>query len=323
MAGIAGILDTTVSSRHAELIARARSMSEQAPGGLLLRTDAVADESAGIALAATGLTEPDDPARLTISVRSESGRFLIAITGGNGPYTTLRKRLNRESDTSPIAAIIASSVELLGLASTLTLCDGPLALAVWDRAERTLSIGRDRFGQESLFAAWAGSSFIFGSHLFSLVAHPQFRRDIDPGSIAQYLRFSTFHSPATAFTDAVRINPGSMVTIRTDQSARSIAQISVAAIRDDAIAGINHRFSGSAAEATDALNTALQTSIRESTADPTAPLGIFFSGGVDSTLIAAVAAGMNERPIHAITAGFNETGYDESSHARIIANHLK
>ncbi|CAN5365228.1 asparagine synthase (glutamine-hydrolyzing) [soil metagenome] len=298
-------------------------MSEQAPGGLLLRTGVEADESAGIALAATGLTDAADPARLTAIVQSESGRFLIAMTGGNGPFTTLRKRLDRETDPRPIATIIAASIELIGMAPTLALCDGPLALAVWDRAERTLSIGRDRFGHESLFAAWAGSSFIFGSHLFSLAAHPQFRRDIDPGSVAQYLRFSTFHSPATAFTDAVRIQPGSMVTIRVDRPGAAVQQIPVASIREDAEYGLGHRFTGSFADAANALEHALQTSVRESTADPSAPLGIFFSGGLDSTLIAAVASSLNERPVHAITAGFDEAGYDESGHARAIAKHLK
>jgi asparagine synthase (glutamine-hydrolysing) len=322
MAGIAGILDTTASSQEAQLIARVRSMSEQAPGGLLLRTEAEADASAGIALAATGVTDTGDLARLTAIVQSESGRFLVAMTGGNSPYTTLRQRLGRESDPRPIAAVIAASVELIGMAPTLARCDGPLALAVWDRAERTLSIGRDRFGQESLFAAWAGSSFIFGSHLFSLVAHPQFRRDIDPGSIAQYLRFSTFHSPATAFSDAVRISPGSMVTIHADRPGATLQQIPAATIRADAEYGLRHRFSGSFSDATNALEHALQTSVRESTADSSAPLGIFFSGGLDSTLIAAVASSLNERPVHAITAGFDESGYDESGHARAIARHL-
>jgi asparagine synthase (glutamine-hydrolysing) len=323
MAGIAGILDTSVSSRPADLIARARSMSEQAPGGVFQRTGVETDESAGIALAATGLSDAGDPARLTAIVESESGRFLIAMTGGNGPFTTLRKRIDRETDPSPIATVIAASIELIGMALTLAFCDGPLALAVWDRAERTLSIGRDRFGHESLFAAWAGSSFIFGSHLFSLLAHPQFRRDIDPGSIAQYLRFSTFHSPATAFTDAVRIQPGSMVTIRVDRPGAAIQQIPVATAREDAEYGLGHRFAGSFADAANALEHALQTSVRESSADPSAPLGIFFSGGLDSTLIAAVASSLNERPVHAITAGFDESGYDESGHARAIARHLK
>lgn len=323
MAGIAGVLDTSQESRRAELTSLARAMSEQAPGGSQLRTCAEADETSGLVLAATGITDPGDPARFTALVESDSGRFLVAMTGGNGPYTTLRKKLDREPDSGPAVSLIAASIELIGIALTLALCDGPLALAVWDRAERSLTIGRDRFGQESLFAAWAGSSFIFGSHLFSLLAHPQFRREIDPGSIAQYLRFSTFHSPATAFADAVRIEPGSMVTIRADRPGAAIQPIPVATIREDAEYGLGHRFTGSFADAANSLEQALQTSVRESSADPSAPLGIFFSGGLDSTLIAAVASSVNERPVHAITAGFDEAGYDESGHARAIARHLK
>lgn len=322
MAGIAGILDTSLSSGRESLRSLACALARQAPGGTESNVDIVADETAGIALAVAGVTAIEDTARLTCITRSPTGRFLIAMTGGNGPFTRMRKALRREDGITQPADLIARSIELTGIGETLALSDGPLALAVWDRAERSLTIGRDRLGQEPLFAAWAGASFVFGSHLFSLAAHPNFRREVDPGSVAHYLRFSTFHSPVTAFTDAVRIMPGSIVTIRADHPGGPIAQTPVATVRDSAIQGLSSRFTGTADEATDALEQALQASIREATSDPTAPLGVFFSGGVDSTLIAAVAASMGERPIHAITAGFNEAGYDESEHARSIARHL-
>jgi asparagine synthase (glutamine-hydrolysing) len=322
MAGIVGILDTSASTGQERLRALASALAEQAPGCDSGGTDTIADETAGIALAAAGVTGAEQTARLTTITRSPSGRFLIAMTGGNGPFTRMRATLKRNADTTPVTTLIAMTVELLGAGETLALCDGPLALAVWDRAEQSLTIGRDRLGQEPLFAAWAGDSFVFGSHLFSLVAHPQFRRDIDRGAVAHYLRFSTFHSPVTAFRDAVRINPGSIVTVRADHPGAPIAQAPVATVRDDAVHGLSHRYIGSADEATNALERALQTSIREAAADPSAPLGVFFSGGVDSTLIASVAASMGERPVHAITTGFNEAGYDESQHARAIAQHL-
>jgi asparagine synthase (glutamine-hydrolysing) len=279
------------------------------------------DEASGIALAVTPATDRRQAADFSGITQSSDGRFTIAVAGGYGPFTQLRHTLRRVDEHDHMQ-LFAHAVVTLGVAETLRLVEGPLAIAVWDRSEQLITIGRDRFGQEPLFAAWAGTSFLFATHLFSLLVHPEFRRDIDRGAVAQYLRFSTSHSPATMLSGAVRIHPGAIVTIRGDRHGSTIPQQPVISIRNDAIRGLNHRFTGSFAEATDALEQALQTSLREATADPAAPLGIFFSGGVDSTLVATVASTMRERQLTAITAGFAEAEYDESAHARGIATHL-
>lgn len=322
MAGIAGILDTSMLSGKENLLSLARAMSEQAPGSASRRTDVTADETTGIALAATGVSGAGDDARLTSIARSATGRYLIAMTGANGRWTSLRRELGQSRPEQPAAALIAAAVEELGISRTLALSDGPLALAVWDRAERTLTIGRDRYGQENLVAAWAGSSFIFGSHLFSLVTHPGFRREIDRGAAALYLRQACFASPWTIFSGTTRVKPGATITVQADRPGAELVQIPAASIREDAQFGLEHRFTGTPAAAVDALETALQTAFRDATAEPNTPISIFFSGGIDSTLLAAIAASTGDRPVHAITAGFNEVSRDESGHARAIAKHL-
>lgn len=322
MAGIAGILDTSMLSHKESLLSLACAMSGQAPGAKTLRTDATADESTGIVLAATGISSANDPAQLTAIARSSTGRFLIAITGTNSPFRELRGVIDREYELEPGAALIAEAIERIGVARTLALVDGPFALAVWDREERTLTIGRDRYGQESLFAAWAGSSFIFGSHLFSLVTHPNFRREIDRGAVAQYLRYSHFQSPNTVFAGTIRVKPGAIVTMHAARPGAEIVQNPAASIREDAQFGLANQFTGSATAAADALESALQNAFRDAMTDANAPIGIFFSGGLDSTLLATTAASIGTRPVHAITAGFSEAAYDESGHARTIARHL-
>ncbi|MGH2550565.1 MAG: asparagine synthetase B family protein, partial [Thermomicrobiales bacterium] len=321
MAGIVGILDTSMLSGKDELIALARAMADQSPVAGTLRTDAVSDETAGIVLAAAGIATADDPAHLTALARSASGRFLVAMTGTNSPFRKLRAEIERNEPTIPSAAVIAAGIEQIGAANTLALVDGPFSFAVWDQAERTLTLGRDRYGQESLFAAWSGSSFIFGSHLFSLVTHPNFRREIDRGAVAQYLRYAHFQSPNTVFTQAIRVKPGSLVTMRASEPGAEIVQ-TPSPILGDAQFGIANQFTGNASAAADALESALQTAFRDAMADTTSPIGIFFSGGLDSTLLAVTAASIGDRPVHAITAGFDEAAYDESGHARQIARHL-
>jgi asparagine synthase (glutamine-hydrolysing) len=321
MAGIAGILDTSMLSSKNQLISLARAMADQAPVAGTLRTEAVADETTGFVLAAAGIAAADDSAHLTALARSASGRFLVAMTGTNSPLRKLRTVIDRNDRAIPSAAVIATAIEQIGPAETLGLVDGPFAFAILDQAERTLTLGRDRYGQESLFVAWAGSSFIFGSHLFSLVTHPNFRREIDRGAVAQYLRYSHFQSPHTVFTQAVRVKPGSLVTMHASQPGAEIVQ-TMSPILEEARFGIANQFTGNATAAADALESALQTAFHEAMADTTSPIGIFFSGGLDSTLLAATAASIGDRPVHAITAGFDAAAYDESGHARQIARHL-
>jgi asparagine synthase (glutamine-hydrolysing) len=322
MAGISGILETSMISGNDWLLRLVNHMAGQTPGAERLRIEATADETSGLTLAAAGVPAADDPARLTALARTTSGRYTIALTGTNGPFRSIRRALDRMDDARPSAALLATAVEDLGVARVLQLVDGPLALAVWDRAERTLTLGRDRYGQETLFAGWAGSSFLFASHLFSLAAHPGFSREIDRGAAAQFLRYSHFQSPNTIFRSAIRVLPGGVITIRADRPGADITQECVASIRDDAQAGLQHRFTGSRQAATDALDAAVRSAFHDATTDPSTPIGVFFSGGLDSTLLAATAAAMGERPVHAITAGFHEAAYDEASHAAEIARHL-
>jgi asparagine synthase (glutamine-hydrolysing) len=316
MAGIAGVFDTSAQSDEDSLRALVHAMAEQVPEPHHSARSEIA-APCGLAMAAIGCSSA---AQIAAIERARDGRLLVAIAGGNTPFTRLRAALRDADRSAP--ELIAGAISLFGIEETLRLNDSPLALAVWDSEERTLTLARDRFGLAPLFAAWAGTSFIFGSYLFSLLVHPRFRRELDHGNVAHYLRFSTSHSPVTPFTGAVRVPPGSIVTVRADRAGAPIEPMPVASIRADAELGLRQRFTGSADEATDALERALQTSIRESSADPAAPLGVFFSGGTDSTLIGAVAAGLGEREVHAFTTGFTEQRYDESQHARGIAGHL-
>jgi asparagine synthase (glutamine-hydrolysing) len=322
MSGIIGLLDSRRSLPEPVLTTRLREMATQLPGPA--RTDQAIqlEPSSGLGLAVSGQSFASDTANLTALVASPSGRFSIALTGTNSPLRAIRSALGRSGDARPSAALLAAAVEDLGIARVLQLVDGPLALAVWDRAERTLTIGRDRYGQETLYAGWAGPTFLFASRLFSLATNPGFSREIDRGAVAQFLRYSQIKAPNTILCDAVQLRAGAVITVRADRPGAELVQTVVASVHDDALTGIANRFTGSQAAATDALDAAVRTAFRDATANPTAPIGIFFSGGLDSTLLAATAAAMGERPVHAITAGFHETAYDEASQAAEVARHI-
>src|SRR3546814_17363195 len=97
------------------------------------------------------------------------------------------------------------------------------ALAVWDRAHRTLSLARDRLGQKPLYYGWAGDTFLFGSELKALRADPAFSRDVAPEMMAPYLRYGMITAPHTIHPHAWKLPAGAILSLSAaDAAARRL-----------------------------------------------------------------------------------------------------
>src|SRR5690606_36176470 len=117
---------------------------------------------------------------------SASGRWVLAYNGEVYNHLALRQRLEGEgaapawrghSDTETLLACI----EAWGIESTLHASVGMFAIALWDRSERALVLARDRIGEKPLYYGWQGDTFLFGSELKALRAHPAFHSARDRG----------------------------------------------------------------------------------------------------------------------------------------------
>jgi asparagine synthase (glutamine-hydrolysing) len=196
------------------------------------------------------------------------------------------------------------------------------AFAVWDRAERELWLVRDRLGIKPLYYGESGGVWLFGSELKALRAHPAFDGDLDPDAVVQLLRHGYIPAPRSIHRRIRKLWPGSLLRISAKGDrlcASSSAQYW--SLAEVARRGTMEPFRGTPAEAEHELESLLARAVRRRMVSDV-PLGAFLSGGVDSSTVVALMQRASDRPVETFSIGFDEPGYDESSHAREVARHL-
>jgi asparagine synthase (glutamine-hydrolysing) len=254
---------------------------------------------------------------------SASGRYVIIFNGEVYNFAVVRAELEKighqfrgGSDTE----VLLAAVEEWGLLSAITRFVGMFGFAIWDREERALHLVRDRLGIKPLYYGWQGGTFLFGSELKALAAHPAFHAEIDRDSLALYMRHGYVPAPYAIYRDIHKLPPGTILTLRSQDDAESTPEPFWSA-REVVEAGHGHPFTGSESEAVAALDALLRDSVAlRMIAD--VPLGAFLSGGIDSSTVVALMQSQSARPVKTFTIGFHEAGYDEAAHAAAVATHL-
>jgi asparagine synthase (glutamine-hydrolysing) len=211
-------------------------------------------------------------------------------------------------------------LEQWGLEDSLKRWNGMFAFAMWDRETRALHLGRDRFGEKPLYYAWMGRTFLFGSELKALRAHPAFREEIDRNALALYLRYNCVPTPYCIYKGVFKLPPATFLTLTRSnpQSAKPIPYWSLRTVTED---GLANRFSGTMEDAADQLEILLRDSVKlRMVAD--VPLGVFLSGGVDSSTVTALMQAQSSRPVKSFSIGLRESDYDEATDAKAVARCL-
>ena len=315
MCGIAGFLggervDAEIVGRMARVLAH-RGPDDQ---GIWL------DRDAGIALGHRRLSIIDLSAAGHQPMASASGRYVISYNGEVYNFAELRDQLpdvawRGHSDTE----VLLAGFEAWGIKRTLEKASGMFALAIWDKAERTLCLARDRLGEKPLYYGRQGGAFLFGSELKALREHPEFEGEIDRESIALLTRYLVIPAPRSIYRGIAKLMPGTLLTLRAGVAAPIIETYwSGAAV---ARAGVADPLRLNPTEATGALEQVLEEAVgRQMVAD--VPLGAFLSGGVDSSTIVAIMQKLSPRPVKTFTVGFDDRDFNEAEHAKAVARHL-
>jgi asparagine synthase (glutamine-hydrolysing) len=320
MCGITGFLDPgtndgeSLSRRVAAMADRLHHRGPDA-GGVWV------EPAAGLAFGHRRLSILDlSPAGAQPMV-SQCGRFTVCYNGEIYNAPELAERLERDgvvrrghSDTE----IMLEWCARYGVRTMLEAAEGMFAFALWDRAERTLMLARDRIGIKPLYWGAFGSLFLFGSELKALRAHPGWRGEIDRDALAGYLRFGYVPAPLSIWQGVRKLEPGMLLTLGPDREPRQERYWDLRAV---ARAGRAEPFAGSPGEAVAELERLLRRAVRgEMMAD--VPLGCFLSGGIDSSTVAALMQAESTRPVRTFSIGFAAAGYDEADAARAVAAHL-
>lgn len=188
---------------------------------------------------------------------------------------------------------------------------GMFAFALYDRRTQTLFLARDRLGVKPLhYSLLPDGQLIFGSELKVLLAHPGLPRAIDEPAVEDYFAYGYIPDPRTILRAARKLPAAHTLTIRRGRpvpAPRSYWDISFEA-----------RHKGSADDLGAEFIERMREAVRIRLVSEV-PLGAFLSGGVDSSAVVAMMAGLSSTPVNTCSIGFDEPGFDESDYARRIA----
>lgn len=188
---------------------------------------------------------------------------------------------------------------------------GMFAFVIWDENRQTAFLARDRLGVKPLYyALLPDGQLIFGSELKALLAHGALAREIDPLALEEYFALGYVAEPRTVFKSAFKLEPAHTLALRRGEPAAAPRAYWDVVFTGDARI--------SAEDAEEELVTRLRESVRLRMIAEV-PLGAFLSGGVDSSAVVAMMAGLSQDPVNTCSIGFADPRFDESAFAAQVA----
>ncbi len=321
MCGIAGFLDHSSKAIPYNLSEVASHMAETMYSRGPDHGGVWADERNGLALCHRRLAVIDLSPSGHQPMFSADGRYVITYNGEIYNFLELKKTLEKMghsfSGTSDTEVLLQACVTW-GVKKAIEHCIGMFAFGLWDRLENTLTLGRDRLGIKPLFWANFKNVLIFGSELKALRAHPKFNPSLNLSAMSTYLRFGYIPSPSSIYEQVHKLEPGSLLTFRP-QHAPQIERYWD--LRKITIQNTRTPWAFDEQETLVQLESVLGEAVRQRLISDV-PLGAFLSGGIDSSTIVALMQKHSDHPVRTFTIGFQETGSDESVHAKKIAAYL-
>ena len=250
---------------------------------------------------------------------SPTGRFVVTLNGEIYNFQDLRRELDAEWRGHSDTEVMAAAFEAWGVEAAVKRFNGMFAIAVWDRLLRRLHLIRDRMGVKPIYYGFAGRTFVYGSELKALRQHPDFDARIDPEAVNLYLRFMYVPAPHSIYQGISKLMPGTILTF--DPATRETSTTVYWSVRDAAMRGTANRFRGTEEDASRELEALLRDAVRiRMVAD--VPLGVFLSGGVDSSVVTAMMQAESATPVRSFSIGFADAAFNEAHFAAAVARHL-
>lgn len=238
-------------------------------------------------------------------------RYWIVFNGEIYNYRELRRDLealghafHTESDTE----VIVNAYAEYG-ADCLHRFNGMFAFAIWDRQTRSLFLARDRMGVKPLYYHDGAGAFVFGSEIKALLASGHVGAALDSERVWEYFVYRGVSGENTLFAGIRSLLPGHWMRVTTDGCeirqfwSHRRAEFPVACSLESGVARLE-------ALLVDAVRLRLMSEV---------PLGTFCSGGVDSSLVTAIAARQLGEGVNTFSVGFSDAAYDETRYARRVA----
>ncbi len=318
MCGIAGILAFEEVSDLAQRVrALCKALVHRGPdaGGVWL------DPQHKVAIGHRRLSIMDPQHRSDQPMTSPSGRYVLTYNGEIYNWQALRAQLENRGhvfQTSSDTEVLLQGLDAWGVEGCLHRIDGMFAFAAWDQKNRHLSLCRDRLGIKPCYWMRQGTQFMFASEIGPLLQGSGQRHTLNPEAVRNLLDYGYINSPQTICQEVFQLEPGQMLTVRANGD-------------------LDRRIYWTAVDQKLALNESLGTVSDESLQDETdtcirqaieacmiadVQLGTFLSGGIDSTLVTAIAAKTQGLHLKTFSLGYAEKNWSEADCAAAVAAHL-
>lgn len=193
---------------------------------------------------------------------------------------------------------------------------GMFSFALVDTRLNKLYLVRDRAGVKPMYWYWNNNLFLFGSELKSFVSHPRFTKELDTDSVALYFQYSYIPAPYSIYKHTYKLRPGNFLEL--DLESRSIQ---ITKYWDVVDLYNKPKLKITYPEAEQELEKLLKSACEYRMVSDV-PVGVFLSGGYDSTTVAALLQSGRTEKLKTFTIGFDEPKYNEAPHAKKVADHL-
>lgn len=247
----------------------------------------------------------------------ESGRFCIIFNGEIYNYRELKTDLESRgvSFTSACDTEVLLKLYIAEKENCLDKLNGFFAFCIYDKTEQTFFAARDRYGIKPFLYLFDEDKFIFASSMKSIVQYG-IDKTLDYNSLYTYLQLNYIPAPATIFTHVKKLLPGYF--LKVSQQKIDIRQYYEIPYNEPQIAHGNFDYEKAKIRLRQLLEESVQ---RRLVAD--VPLGAFLSGGIDSSVITALAS-RHKPDLHTFSIGYrDEKFFDETEYARLVSNHFK
>jgi len=244
---------------------------------------------------------------------NEDGSVRIVFNGEIYNYQELRHRLEGSGHTFRTHTDTETIVHLyedLGL-DCFEHLNGMFAIAIWDALRNRLVLARDRLGKKPLYYTVQNGRLLFASELKSLLQVPGIQKQMDPGAVDLYLTYQYIPHPHSIYQGIHKLPPGHFAVFENGQvKVESFWKVDW-----------SKEISIDQATASQKLKELLLDSVRIRLRSDV-PLGAFLSGGIDSSLVVAIAQQQLQTPIRTFSIGFSESDFDETRYAKMVADHV-
>jgi asparagine synthase (glutamine-hydrolysing) len=332
MCGIAGLLDQNISREMLESKGKAmlQTLVHRGPDA----GEHWSSETHNLLLAHRRLAIQDLSDSGSQPMHSASQRYCVVFNGEIYNFREIASDLNQHghqfighSDTE----VLLAAIEEWGLQAAVQKFIGMFAFALWDKRDAILHLCRDRLGEKPLYYGWQNKVFYFASELKAIEVCTETKQTINHEGLSNFLRYGYVPAPISIYQGLYKLPPGTILSLPVDVLVSQSGFSPVAgeanayprpywSVLDSANKGLANPLKNEN-EAINELDQLLRTTIkRQLIAD--VKVGTFLSGGIDSSLVSAIAQHESSEKIKTYTIGFSEKEYDESAYAEKIAKHL-